>query len=76
MKYANGYQDKIDYYRYRINRAIDGLESDKVQYYAQRLAYFMERQRQLNRKAMGFCDKPQTIAGVTFPAFPSLYSDK
>ena len=53
-KYENGYNDKISYYRILVNKAIENLDTKNLAYYSGKLSYFMERQRELNRKALIF----------------------
>jgi hypothetical protein len=52
-RYPNGYQEKIDWYTYKVNKSISQGDSKGLLFYAQKLSYFMQRQRELNRKAMG-----------------------
>ena len=52
-KYPNGYQEKIDWYTYKVNKSIKDGDSKGLEFYAQKLSYFMQRQRELNRKALG-----------------------
>lgn len=53
-KYENGYNDKISYYRIMVNKAIENLDTKNLAYYSGKLSYFMERQRELNRKTLIF----------------------
>lgn len=53
-KYENGYNDKISYYRYKVNQAIENLDTKDLAFYSGKLSYFMERQMELNRKTMIF----------------------
>jgi hypothetical protein len=52
-RYPKGYQEKIDWYTYKVNKSIKDGDSKGLEFYAQKLSYFMQRQRELNRKAMG-----------------------
>ena len=52
-RYPKGYQEKIDWYTYKVNKSISQGDSKGLLFYAQKLSYFMQRQRELNRKAMG-----------------------
>jgi hypothetical protein len=52
-RYPKGYQEKIDWYTYKVNKSIKAGDSKGLEFYAQKLSYFMQRQRELNRKAMG-----------------------
>jgi hypothetical protein len=53
-KYENGYQSKIDYYQYKVNRAIETLDSKNLVFYATKLTYFLERQKELKRETLIF----------------------
>lgn len=53
-KYENGYNDKISYYRIMVNKAIENLDAKNLAYYTGKLTYFMEKQRELNRKTLIF----------------------
>ena len=46
-RYPEGYQPKIDYYNYKLVRAIENMDAEAVQFYAGKLAYFVGRQKQL-----------------------------
>jgi hypothetical protein len=52
-RYPKGYQEKFDWYTYKLNKSISQGDSKGLEFYAQKLSYFMQRQRELNRKAMG-----------------------
>jgi len=52
-RYPNGYQEKIDWYTYKVNKSISQGDFKGLEFYAGKLSYFMQRQRELNRKAMG-----------------------
>ena len=52
-RYPKGYQEKIDWYTYKVNKSISQGDSKGLLFYAEKLSYFMQRQRELNRKAMG-----------------------
>jgi len=39
--YPNGYQPKIDYYQFKLNEAIDALDTKSMNFYAKKLEYFM-----------------------------------
>ena len=43
-KYVNGYAEKIGYWQYKLNKAIESGNVGGVQYASQRLQYFMNRQ--------------------------------
>ncbi len=53
-KYENGYMDKISYYQYKVNQAIENLDAKDLAFYSGKLAFFLERQRELNRKTLIF----------------------
>lgn len=57
-KFENGYNDKISYYQYKVNQAIENLNTKDLAFYADKLSYFMERQRELNRKTLIFGIQP------------------
>ena len=57
-KYVNGYAEKIGYWRYKLNKAIESGNVGGVQYASQRLQYFMNRQHEVYGK--------NVIAGVDF----------
>jgi len=58
MSYSNGYQDKIDFYTYKVNRAIRELNTTNLDFYSKKLAYFMNRQAELNRQHLIFGQLP------------------
>ena len=43
-KYPNGYTEKIGYWQYKVNKAIENGDVSGVEYATQKLAYFMNRQ--------------------------------
>ena len=45
-KYPNGYKEKIGYWQYKLNKAIESGNVGGVKYATQRLNYFMNRQYQ------------------------------
>ena len=51
MKYPNGYQSKIDFYTYKVNKAIENLDYEGLKFYSDKVSYFLRRQAALNRKA-------------------------
>jgi hypothetical protein len=57
-KFENGYNDKISYYQYKVNKAIENLNTKDLAFYAGKLSYFMERQMELNRKTLIFGLQP------------------
>jgi hypothetical protein len=46
-KHQRGYLPKIEYYQSLMNIAIMELDNNKIQYLSTKLAYFIERQRDL-----------------------------
>jgi hypothetical protein len=48
------YSEKISYYRYLINKAIENVDSGKLQFYTNKLSYFLDRQKELDRKKFLF----------------------
>ena len=46
FKYEKGYQPKIEYWQYKLNKAIESGNVGGVKYATQRLNYFMNRQYQ------------------------------
>ena len=59
FKYEKGYQPKIEYWQYKLNKAIESGNVGGVQYATQRLQYFMNRQHEVYGKS-------NVIAGVDF----------
>lgn len=52
------YQDKIDYYTYKVNKSIQNLDTKGLAYYTIKLTYFMERQMAANRQKLVFGQFP------------------
>lgn len=52
------YQDKIDYYSYKVNKSIANLDVKGLEYYTKKLAYFMDRQSHANRQKLIFGQFP------------------
>ena len=46
-KYPLGYMPKVEYYQYKVNRAIEEMDTDMVKFYTNKLVYFMGRQQKL-----------------------------
>jgi hypothetical protein len=46
-KHQRGYLPKIEYYQSLMNIAIMELDNNRIQYLSTKLAYFIERQRDL-----------------------------
>lgn len=45
-RYPDGYQPKIGYWNYKLNKAIDNLDAEGIKFAAERLAYFVIRENQ------------------------------
>ena len=45
--YLRGYMPKVEYYQYKVNRAIEEMDTDMVKFYTNKLVYFMGRQQKL-----------------------------
>ena len=43
-KFRNGYTEKIGYWSYKVNCAIEVGNTEKLEYAASRLVYFLQRQ--------------------------------
>ena len=43
-RYPNGYAEKIGYWRYKMNKAIENLDQAGIEFAAQKLDYFVGRQ--------------------------------
>jgi hypothetical protein len=46
-RYPNGYQEKINYWSYKVNCAIEVGSWEKLEYANKRLVYFLQRQEAL-----------------------------
>jgi hypothetical protein len=55
-KYPNGYQPKIEYYQYQVNKAIGLLDIEAMEFYTRKLTYFMQRQQQMNKRLASLID--------------------
>ena len=42
--YENGYAEKIGYWKYKLNKAIEALDAEGIEFASARLAYFVKRQ--------------------------------
>ena len=58
FKYEKGYQPKIEYWQYKLNKAIESGNVGGVEYAAKKVQYFMNRQYEVYGK--------NVIAGVDF----------
>ena len=45
-RYPNGYIPKIEYWEYKMNKAIKSLDANGIEFAAGKLAYFVERENQ------------------------------
>ncbi len=57
-KYVNGYMEKIGYWQYKLNKAVEALDSEGVTFASSKLAYFVKRQKEVYGN--------YNIAGVDF----------
>jgi len=49
-RYPDGYQPKIGYWNYKLNKAIDSLDAEGIKYASERLTYFVYKQQEINNK--------------------------
>lgn len=54
MNAKKDYSDKISYYRYKVNQAIENLDIEDLNYYTAKLSYFMEREKAARRETLIF----------------------
>ena len=54
MSTKKDYSDKISYYRYKVNQAIENLDIEDLNYYTAKLSYFMEREKAVRRETLMF----------------------
>jgi hypothetical protein len=52
------YQDKIDFYSYKVNKCIANLDTKGLAFYTTKLSYFMKRQAEANRAKLIFGQFP------------------
>lgn len=45
-RYPDGYQPKIGYWNYKLNKAINNLDAEGIKFASERLAYFVLREQQ------------------------------
>ena len=45
-RYPNGYQEKIGYWLYKVNKAVEANEVEALEYANKRLVYFLQRQEE------------------------------
>ena len=45
-RYPDGYQPKIEYWDYKLGKAIKNLDASGIKFAAERLAYFVVREQQ------------------------------
>lgn len=46
-KYPQGFMPKINYYRYKVNKSIEEMDTDSLEFYTGKLKYFIGRQQKL-----------------------------
>lgn len=51
-RYPNGYMPKIEYWQYKMNKAINNLDQAGIEFAAQKLNYFVGRQNAIDSKVM------------------------
>ena len=56
MRYPDGYSEKISYYTYKVNKAIDELNPSDLVFYTAKLEYFINRQLELNERLAELVD--------------------
>ena len=49
-RYPDGYMPKISYWRYKMNKAIENLDPSAIEFAAQRLQYFVNKQAEVNSR--------------------------
>ena len=49
-RYPNGYQPKIEYWTYKMNKAIKNLDPSAIEFASAKLMYFVGRQAQVNER--------------------------
>ena len=49
-RYPNGYEEKIGYWSYKLNKAISNLDVEGIKFAASRLEYFVGRQKEVNER--------------------------
>ena len=45
--HLRGYMPKIEYYQYKVNKSIEEMDTDSLEFFTQKLKYFMMRQQKL-----------------------------
>jgi len=48
-RYPDGYQPKIDYWTYKMNKAIQNGDARGIAYASDRLVYFVGRQNEISK---------------------------
>lgn len=51
-RYPNGYMPKIEYWQYKMNKAINNLDQAGIEFASQKLDYFVGRQNAIDSKVM------------------------
>lgn len=49
-QYVNGYEEKIGYWTYKLNQAIEHGDVEKLNYANKRLVYFLQRQEEWRKE--------------------------
>lgn len=58
FKYEKGYQPKIEYWQYKLNKAVEAGNVEGIKYSAEKIAYFVTRHKEVYGK--------NVIAGIDF----------
>ena len=45
-RYPNGYQEKVGYWLYKVNKAVENSDAEGLEYANKRLVYFLQRQEE------------------------------
>jgi hypothetical protein len=63
-EYVNGYEEKIGYWLYKVNQAVEHGNWEKLEYANQRLVYFLQRQEAWKKETGNLTEyKIETIYG-------------
>ena len=49
-RYPDGYMPKISYWQYKMTKAIENLDPSAIEFAAQRLQYFVNKQAEVNSR--------------------------
>lgn len=62
--YVNGYEEKIGYWLYKVNQAVEQGSAENLEYANQRLVYFLQRQETWKKETGNLTEyKIKTIYG-------------